>query len=72
MITTRDVTLNEKLFYNPNEPALASQLREEASHLLDKIEIPYPPIPTVSQGQIDIYSDTDNKLFDDLSDQQRS
>ena len=72
VVATRDVTFNETLFYNPNEPALASQLREGVSHLLNEIEIPYPPLP-ISQEHLELDSDTDDEQADDRpTGQQRS
>jgi hypothetical protein len=38
VIATRDVTFNESLFYNPNEPQLDSQLKEATPEILDTIE----------------------------------
>jgi len=55
IIKTRDVTFNEKPFYNPTEPDLAGLLRKEPEELVDVVE--FPSEPTLLSEQLDLDSD---------------
>ncbi len=41
IVSTRNVTFNKTLFYNPNEPDLVSQPKIRAEEIIDLVEIPH-------------------------------
>lgn len=62
VVSTRDVTFQETVFYDPKEPDLASQLRIRADQILDVIEDTHPPS---SSNTNDIDTDSNEEEIGD-------
>ena len=63
IISTWDVTFDESLFYNPQAPDLAKQLKVHADQIVDLVDISHPS----SLFDQNLASDTDSNTEDKLS-----
>ncbi len=62
IISTRDVTFDESLFYDPNVPDLAKQLKVHIDQIIDLVEISHPSSLLDQDLALDTNSDTEDEL----------